>query len=64
MFNLQVLTIYITKFYISNFLSDTRTCKEGEYICFTGYPPCIDTSMICDGITHCSDRDDEETCGE
>ena len=39
-------------------------CEAFEYNCLEGHPPCIHTSMICDGAPHCMINDDEKTCGE
>ena len=38
-------------------------CEAFEYNCLEGHPPCIHTSMICDGAPHCMINDDEKTCG-
>ena len=48
----------------STYFLDAMTCEDDEYNCHEGYPTCIHTSMICDGVPHCMKQDDENTCGE
>ena len=45
-------------------IADAMECEDYEYNCLEGHPPCIHTSMICDGAPHCMINDDEKTCGE
>ena len=49
---------------MNNYLLDAMTCQDDEYSCLDGYPACIHTSMVCDGVPQCMNKDDENTCGE
>ncbi|XP_062857574.1 kunitz-type protease inhibitor 1b [Trichomycterus rosablanca] len=35
-------------------------CEEGQFVCSSGC--CVDKSLECDGLNHCSDASDEENC--
>ena len=39
------------------------TCSNDEFKCNSGYPACVTSARICDGIEQCSDGSDEITCG-
>ena len=41
----------------------TWNCREGEFKCFRGYPACVTSTRICDGIKQCADGSDESQCG-
>ena len=38
-------------------------CPDGGFMCTTGMPTCINTTLLCDGYPHCYDGSDEDSCG-
>lgn len=50
----------ITLFFYLNFrLISTGVCTEGYWRCKTSYQ-CIETRLVCNGLTDCDDRTDED----
>lgn len=43
--------------------SGNWTCADNLFQCNSGYPACITSARLCDGIQQCSDGSDEIACG-
>lgn len=62
-FHLSSLGHPKTDLFIDQQLSCTRKgCPRGQYQCYLD-AYCIDIELICDGIVHCLQGDDETNCG-
>ena len=57
------LIIKFENFVQSIYSAGNWTCADDEFKCKSGYPACIASPRICDGIQQCSDGSDEITCG-
>ncbi|KAG1666096.1 MAM and LDL-receptor class A domain-containing protein 2 [Nymphon striatum] len=41
----------------------TEKCKQHEFSCSSGYPTCINKTLVCNYFDDCSDGSDEASCG-
>jgi len=47
------------------FTEPAATCGNDEFRCLIGQQEgCIPKTQLCDGINQCTDKSDEQNCGE
>ena len=59
-----ILSIIENLTFSNDIFAEHMMCPDGAFRCRTGFPACVNWTLLCDGIQHCSDNSDEESCGK